>query len=172
MVKKNVEKIVSIMGSLAGALSIIFSFVVKSSDLGRWETASAYGGDAYTGIQNAAATTASNIRCLNEILSFGFFAILLIGGIALICHYLPTALALIEQDKVNMAVGAGAAPDHGPAAETNTAAVVSEDIVESVNEQTANAFDEIKKHKKMLDEGSISAEEFDAKKRELLGLGK
>ena len=48
-----------------------------------------YGGDAYTGIQHAAAETGQNVRDLARINRFGFGSILLIGGLALIAFGIP-----------------------------------------------------------------------------------
>ena len=43
-----------------------------------------YGGDAYTGIQNAAATTSKNVKELAGIVQFGFGSILLVMGLGLV----------------------------------------------------------------------------------------
>lgn len=94
MEKNNIKMFAYIAGAAAGALSIIFSFAVYSFDLGSTEMRLAYGGDAYTGIQNAGAQSATNIYYLNHILRFGFFAILFVIGIVLLCHYVPLLLAI------------------------------------------------------------------------------
>ena len=52
-------------------------------DEGYYESSYTYGGDAYTGIQNAAAQTANNTRYLAKITRFGFGSVLLVGGISL-----------------------------------------------------------------------------------------
>lgn len=48
-----------------------------------------YGGDAYTGVQNAAAVTGQNVKKLTEINQFGFGSILMVGGVALIAAGIP-----------------------------------------------------------------------------------
>jgi hypothetical protein len=54
---------------------------------GSWESNSSYGGDAYTGIQNAAAQTANNVQDLAEILKTGMSSALIIFGIAMIAYF-------------------------------------------------------------------------------------
>ena len=61
--------------------------MILDSTLGATVSRTSYGGDAYTGIQNAAATTANNVRDLNSIVAGGFFMLLLILGIAMICYF-------------------------------------------------------------------------------------
>ncbi len=78
----------NIGGIISGVISIIFSFVVKGMSIGSYEWYSEYGGDAYTGIQNAAAQTANNTQDLADIVRTGLFAFLLVFGIALICFFI------------------------------------------------------------------------------------
>ena len=73
-------KVESIVYIVIGGLAFIFSLVCFFSDTGTFESLSSYGGDAYTGIQNAGALTANNVRCVARICSFGFGAILLLAG--------------------------------------------------------------------------------------------
>lgn len=82
------KKGINIVGIISGVLSIIFSFVVKGMPIGLYEFSETYGGDAYTGIQNAAAQTAVNVYYLADIVRTGLFAFLLVFGIALICFFL------------------------------------------------------------------------------------
>lgn len=81
------DKVITILGLAAGILSIIFSFIMLGLDAGYSHTDSAYGGDAYTGIQNAAASTARNIVSLATIVKFGLFAILFVGGLLTVLHF-------------------------------------------------------------------------------------
>ncbi len=82
------KKGINIVGIISGVLSIIFSFVVKGMPIGLYELSKTYGGDAYTGIQNAAAQTAVNVYYLADLVRTGLFALLLVLGIALICFFL------------------------------------------------------------------------------------
>lgn len=87
---KNAKKgklICSIIGAIGGFISIILGFVVSGMSTGSWESNSSYGGDAYTGIQNAAAQTANNVQDLAEILKTGMSSALIIFGIAMIAYF-------------------------------------------------------------------------------------
>lgn len=55
-----------------------------------------YGGDAYTGIQKAAAKTGNNVAALNDTLSFGFGSILLVAGVA----FLLTGISMQSEESV------------------------------------------------------------------------
>lgn len=81
------KKTISVIGILAGVLSVIFSFVTFGMSVGYSESSKMYGGDAYTGIQQASAQSANNIKQLAEIAKLGMGAILLIGGLALILYF-------------------------------------------------------------------------------------
>ena len=83
--KKFKEHFKTILGLDIIVLGIIA--IILSSDLfrgGVYEEKNAYGGDAYTGIQNAAATTANNVRAL-EIQTIKIYQnFMLFVGIAMI----------------------------------------------------------------------------------------
>ena len=81
------KKAGNIGGIICGIISIIFSFDIKKMSIGFYESSSQYGGDAYTGIQNASAQAANNVRDLANIVRTGLFAFFLITGIALICFF-------------------------------------------------------------------------------------
>lgn len=76
---KNIRTIIFIViGVISIGLSIrCFSF--KEMD---YERASMYGGDAFTGIQNAGAQTSKNVKDLAKIVQFGFGSVLLVAGLA------------------------------------------------------------------------------------------
>lgn len=138
------KKIVSMAGAATGALSVIFSFMVIAKDVGSFENNSAYGGDAYTGIQNAAAQTAVNVYYLNQILRFGFFAILLVAGIALLCHYVPILMSEMNTGDKKLTAKAAA--------------------------ESVEGSEELKEYKALYDSGVLTAEEYGAKAREIMGL--
>ncbi|MBR2476759.1 MAG: hypothetical protein IKB50_01340 [Clostridia bacterium] len=82
------KKAMSICGIVSGGLSIIFSVLLACNySLGSTASRESYGGDAYTGIQNAAAQTANNIYKNTEILATGLSMILFILGLALIFYF-------------------------------------------------------------------------------------
>ena len=100
------KKLGSIGGIISGVISIIFSFVVKGMSIGSWESNLSYGGDAYTGIQNASAQAANNVQDLADIVRTGLFAFLLVFGIALICFF----ISQMEKDKTPVAEPAPVVP--------------------------------------------------------------
>ena len=83
------KKVFSYIGTCAGILSIILSFAVFRYELDEGAEFISYGGDAYTGIQNAAALTADNVTRLSLIIQFGTFAILFVLGLFMICYFAP-----------------------------------------------------------------------------------
>lgn len=80
--KGNLELPKCIVDIVIGALAIILALACFLSDTGVFERESAYGGDAYTGIQNAAAITANNVKCVAGIASLGLGSVLLILGLS------------------------------------------------------------------------------------------
>lgn len=76
---------------LIGILSIGLSISCFKADTGDFVRKESYGGDAYTGIQHAAAETGQNVRALAKITSKGFGSVLLISGMTLIVLGLPGA---------------------------------------------------------------------------------
>ena len=75
-----------------GVISIILSIKCFSFDRLDSESRSMYGGDAYTGIQNAAATTSKNVSELASIVQFGFGSLLLINGLTLLAFGLTSPI--------------------------------------------------------------------------------
>lgn len=92
------EKYFSIAGIVVGVISVILSFIVKGQDYSHYEYSSTYGGDAYTGIQNAAASTANNVGYLTDAVTFGFFAVLLVFGLVCIVHFGSKLFAGMENE--------------------------------------------------------------------------
>ena len=78
-----------------GVLSTVLSIVCYSLGTGSYESYKTYGGDAYTGIQQASAQAANNIQDLAGIAKFGLGSILLIVGLLLI------VLAITKADTVD-----------------------------------------------------------------------
>lgn len=74
------RKIIKYTFLALGILATIFAIVIYDYDVGLPESYKSYGGDAYTGIQQAAAQTANNVFNLAEIVQTGFAFILLIHG--------------------------------------------------------------------------------------------
>ena len=78
------RKICCLCGAATGVISIILGIIAACLKTGVKEQAFSYGGDAYTGIQNAAAQTATNVHYLANIIRFGISSLLIIAGLALI----------------------------------------------------------------------------------------
>lgn len=74
---------------MIGVTSIVLSILCFTKNDGTYVLRNYYGGDAYTGIQHAAAETGENVRSMAKINRFGFGSVLLVGGLALIVCGLP-----------------------------------------------------------------------------------
>ncbi len=79
----------SIVFIAIGILCFIFSIACAGFEVGRIERMSVYGGDAFTGIQNAAAQTSENVYYLNKILKTGFTFMFVIAGLGFIGAAIP-----------------------------------------------------------------------------------
>ncbi len=89
--------IASLIGIGSGILSIILGFVTMSKSIGSWESLSSYGGDAYTGMQNASAQTANNVQDLADLTRFGISSLLIVLGIAVACYFALKLFKTTEQ---------------------------------------------------------------------------
>ena len=74
---------------IIGIASVVLSIICFNMDDGYYVSEKTYGGDAYTGIQNASAQTGQNIQKQTKINRFGFGAILMVGGLTLIALGFP-----------------------------------------------------------------------------------
>ena len=77
------EKIRSILLIAIGILAIVFAFKIGNLYSGAWVGSETYGGDAYTGIQNASANAANNAYAAAYILQQGFKRCFIIVGLVL-----------------------------------------------------------------------------------------
>lgn len=68
-------------GAISGVISVIFGIVMSFKTAGFLGSMREYGGDAYTGIQNAAAQTANNVLFLGVITRSGCSFILVSMGL-------------------------------------------------------------------------------------------
>lgn len=78
------SKNTSIATIISGIVSVVMSFTTFFWMGDSRTIHQQYGGDAYTGIQNAAADAANNISSLNDTIVFCTFSLLLVIGITLI----------------------------------------------------------------------------------------
>ena len=67
-----------------GIIAIGLAIGCYSIDDLHYESINIYGGDAFTGIQNAAAVTSRNVKELASIVQFGFGSVLLVMGLTLV----------------------------------------------------------------------------------------
>jgi hypothetical protein len=81
------SKGISIAGIISGVISILFGLMMRGMAVGSYESNSSYGGDAYTGIQNAAAQTANNLMDVAEIAKAGFSYLLIAIGLIAIFYF-------------------------------------------------------------------------------------
>lgn len=92
MICKNTNNVLGIIASIGGMvtglLSIILGFVLRSDSTGMYELNGTYGGDAYTGIQNAAARTANNVIDVAEIVQDGISYVLFVLGLIVIFSFM------------------------------------------------------------------------------------
>lgn len=95
---KNIRTIIFIViGVISIGLSIrCFSFKELSS-----EPKSMYGGDAFTGIQNAGAQTSENVMELAKIVQFGFGSVLLVAGLGFLGVGLTTPMTKKSDEDEN-----------------------------------------------------------------------
>lgn len=82
------KKIACFIGIGFGILAIILSMAIGGMTIGYTESDKSYGGDAYTGMQNASAQAANNARYGNDIERTGAANILLIMGGLSIAYFL------------------------------------------------------------------------------------
>lgn len=86
------KKIRVIIFIIIGVISIGLSIKCFSYRQLDYEAKSMYGGDAFTGIQNAGAQTSKNVRDLADIVKFGFGSVLLVSGLGFLGVGLTTPL--------------------------------------------------------------------------------
>lgn len=78
------KKIRIIIFFIIGIVSLTLSYKCFTYHDLQSVTTSVYGGDAYTGIQNATAVTSKNVAELANIVNFGFGSVLLVSGLTFI----------------------------------------------------------------------------------------
>lgn len=89
----------SIFLVIAGIVSIGLSIHCFNMNEGEYCSDSMYGGDAYTGMQNASASAARNVKTLSKIVKSGFGSTLLVCGLALIAFSIQGKME--EKDNVS-----------------------------------------------------------------------
>lgn len=87
----------SILLALIGVACLLTGIQVYKSNVGEMASYQEYGGDAYTGIQNAEVQTGGLVRIQSDIMAKGFGSIMIFGGITLIVCTIPTNLRNKEE---------------------------------------------------------------------------
>ena len=93
------------IGVVSGILSVIFGIYVKNGNYGTYPyyiADESYGGDAYTGIQNAVAHTTNNVRSVYFLAREGAMFLLIIIGLIAIAAFstkLIDAVKAYKNDK-------------------------------------------------------------------------
>ena len=97
--KKKVFTALQVLGNAAGivsgAVAMQYSSEIKGMGTGSGASYETYGGDAYTGIQNASAQVSHNVCDLSEIVRDSFSLLLFVIGLALICYFLTNLIKLL-----------------------------------------------------------------------------
>ena len=70
--------------AILGIAAIVLAIMVYNAEVGSYEGDEYYGGDAYTGIQQAAAQAANNTMYVGRMLRTGLSAILALHGLVLL----------------------------------------------------------------------------------------
>ena len=119
-----VQNLRSIVLIVIGVIAIGLSIKCYTIDDLSYESSSMYGGDAFTGIQNAAATTSKNVKELAAIVQFGFGSVLLVTGLALVGVGLTTPMGARQGNSL---------PVPAPVEESPVVDTTKETTVEDVN---------------------------------------
>ena len=72
-----------VCGIILGIVTIVLAVLVFDASVGYYESSISYGGDAYTGIQNAAAQTANNVKYVGEMLRLALGSLLMVLGLGI-----------------------------------------------------------------------------------------
>ena len=98
--KKLIKPILNIAGIISGIVTLFWGIGQANSSIGmKLVKEMSYGGDAYTGMQNAGAATANNIKVMAELIQEYFSFVIILLGILLIIHF---AKALCDNMKENV----------------------------------------------------------------------
>lgn len=79
----------SILLAIIGVWSIVTGIQFYNKDVSISILPKEYGGDAYTGIQNATAATANAVSFQSEIVAQGIGSIMIFGGMVLVVCAIP-----------------------------------------------------------------------------------
>lgn len=161
------KKATTIMKIISSSLLITLGLVMIICGLigevgydyyGRPTNYMSYGGDAYTGIQNASADISSNVAVLGysmqDVLETAF---LIVGIVIVLVGVYMLAIALQGTITMNSSKGDRVDPEKNLK------------IIDNITPEK-HTLETLERYKKLLDSGVVTQEEFDAKKKQLLNL--
>ena len=93
--KKIIHTVYPFVQLILAIVAFVFGGSCSSLYAGAYETSQSYGGDAYTGIQNAAAQTANNLRAVGNLISSCFQYVFIFVGLVLLVLALKGILELL-----------------------------------------------------------------------------
>lgn len=91
--------IANAVGALSGVLSIIFGIVINNFPNGSYADLETYGGDAYTGMQNASAMAANNVLRLSYNLNHIVCYFMICFGLALLAFFVSKIFKTLAEKK-------------------------------------------------------------------------
>ncbi len=91
--------IANAVGALSGVLSIIFGIVINNFPGGSYADLETYGGDAYTGMQNASAMAANNVLRLSNNLNHIVCYFMICFGLALLAFFVSKIFKTLAEKK-------------------------------------------------------------------------
>lgn len=92
------KTLLKVFGIILGVATIALAIAVFSQGVGYYENNISYGGDAYTGIQNAAAQSANNVKYVGEMIRFALGSQMLVMGLAMLLGSLCIRTKVAEED--------------------------------------------------------------------------
>lgn len=98
-IKKILSLTINIIGILTGIVTAILGFDFKNRFFFSYADMNTYGGDAYTGIQNAAATAANNVVILGSMVERAVSIILVILGILIVLYFMGKIIKEIKSNR-------------------------------------------------------------------------
>ncbi len=183
------------LGFLVFIFSII-TFFLRENFYGIYTADQTYGGDAYTGMQNAMADASNNVSSVGYLLSSMSGCFATIAGltllsaswiIMLVAVYklvkVLTAPVVVKQSRIDdlvateflkrslkKTVAPAPAPTPAPVSAPASAPAPAPTPAPAVDPAVSNTIDELRKYKQLMDAGFITQEEYEFKKRQLLGI--
>lgn len=85
---------------ILGVVAIVVAIALFCVDVGSYESNEYYGGDAYTGIQQAAAQAANNVLAVGKMIRLGIGGLLIVQGLV----FLAASVCIKTENKTTVSV--------------------------------------------------------------------